>query len=230
MESESFAIAIIYYVVFLFSTVCHEAAHAIVGLWGGDKTAYWNGQVTLSPWPHIRQEPFGLGMLPLLSLLSAIATGGYGIIGFASAPYDPLWAVRHPKRAAWMAIAGPAANLTLAVIAALLLRIGMMTGFLNRRGIYGDDTTGAIAEAATVILGALFFENVLLCVWNLLPIPPMDGFSALLLLIPESRAASFLQLRARVGMFFPLVLLGMSQIFWSFFGPVYATVKHVLIG
>ncbi len=230
MDSEILAIAVINYIVFLFSVVCHEAAHAVVGMWGGDKTAYWNGQVTLSPWPHVRQEPFGLGLLPIISLFAAMQTGGYGIIGFASAPYDPLWAVRHPKRAAWMALAGPAANLLLALLAVLLMKVGAVTGFLAARPGFSDDPSGAIAEAASIVLMAMFFENLLLCVWNLLPIPPMDGFSALMLFIPDNKAEMLLEARARVGMFFPIILLVVSQFFWTFFGPFYSAVSSVLLG
>ncbi|MDZ4799836.1 MAG: hypothetical protein SGI92_16890 [Bryobacteraceae bacterium] len=230
MQSEVFAIALINYVVFLFSVVCHEAAHAVVGMWGGDKTAYWNGQVTLSPVPHIRQEPFGLGLLPLISMFAAMQSGGYGIIGFASAPYDPLWALRHPRRAGWMALAGPAANLLLAAIAAILLKVGIFAGYLNTRGVLGDDSGTAFSEAITIVLTALLFENLLLMTWNLLPIPPMDGFSALLLFVPGSKAASLLNFRSKIGMFFPITLLVISRFFWNVFGPFYATVNHILFG
>ena len=99
---ESFGIAIFSLIVFLFSTVCHEAAHAVSALYLGDKTAYHNGQVTLNPVPHIRQEPFGLGILPLISLLQNMRTGDVWIFGFASAPFDPHWGMRNPKKAAWM--------------------------------------------------------------------------------------------------------------------------------
>ena len=73
--------AILFYVVFLFSTTLHEAAHAWVAKLGGDLTAYHGGQVSLDPMPHIRREPFGMVILPLLS---AVTTGWP--FGFASAP------------------------------------------------------------------------------------------------------------------------------------------------
>ena len=86
--------AVVFYLVFLFSTVLHEAAHAWTALRGGDPTAYHGGQVSLDPRPHIRREPFGMIMLPLISL----AASGW-IFGYASAPYDPRWAEQHPRRA-----------------------------------------------------------------------------------------------------------------------------------
>ena len=72
MDNPVLGIAFFSYFVFMFSTVCHEAGHAIAARLGGDSTAYLNGQVTLNPVPHIRQEPFGLGLLPLITLLTSL--------------------------------------------------------------------------------------------------------------------------------------------------------------
>src|SRR5271169_1105799 len=108
--------AFITYIVFLFSTTCHEAAHALVAKRGGDSTAALGGQVTLNPIPHIRREPFGMVLVPILSY----ATSGW-MMGWASAPYDPNWQQKHPRRAAWMSLAGPAANFALALIAGIIV-------------------------------------------------------------------------------------------------------------
>ena len=68
------ALGLLWYVVFLLSTTCHEAAHALVAKWGGDMTASQGGQVSLNPIPHIRREPFGMVVIfPLLSY----AVGGW---------------------------------------------------------------------------------------------------------------------------------------------------------
>src|SRR6202171_469614 len=107
------------YVVFLFSTTCHEAAHALAAKWGGDLTAFHGGQVTLSPVPHIQREPFGMVGMPLLSF---ILTKGSWMMGWASAPFDPYWQRGHYRRAAWMAFAGPGAHFTLMLFAALAIR------------------------------------------------------------------------------------------------------------
>ena len=58
----------LWYVAFLMSLTCHEAAHALVAKWGGDLTAYHSGQVTLNPLPHIQREPFGTVLVPIISL------------------------------------------------------------------------------------------------------------------------------------------------------------------
>ena len=115
-----------WYLVFLFSTTLHEASHALVALKLGDDTAHRGGQVTLDPTPHIKREPLGMVIVPILSFLFS----GW-MIGWASAPYDPSWANRHPQRAAWMAIAGPASNFLLMLTAALLIHLGMMIGWFE---------------------------------------------------------------------------------------------------
>src|SRR5690606_5793863 len=90
---------------------------------GGDLTAYAGGQVSLDPIPHMKREPFGMVILPILTLV----LNGFPL-GWASAPYDPDWAARHPRRAGWMALAGPASNLALALLAVLAIRMGVATG------------------------------------------------------------------------------------------------------
>src|ERR1700751_2150411 len=90
-------------VVFLLSMSAHEASHAYIAKVLGDPTAYLGGQVTLDPIPHIRREPFGMLLLPIISYLAS----GW-MIGWASAPYNAAWAAQYPRRAAVMALAGPA--------------------------------------------------------------------------------------------------------------------------
>src|SRR5580765_306959 len=122
LSKEALALAPLWYVAFLLSITCHEAAHALVAKWGGDLTAFHGGQVTLNPLPHIRRDPVGTVLVPLISYLFA----GW-MIGWASAPYDREWQRQHPHRAGAMALAGPAANLVLVLVAALAIHIGILT-------------------------------------------------------------------------------------------------------
>src|SRR5687767_6058203 len=98
MPQFDIAVAVTSYVVFVYSTVCHEAAHAWSALKFGDRTAYEGGQVSLDPTPHIRREPFGMVLVPVISLL---VTGG--LFGWASAPLNAEWVMRNPRKAAWVA-------------------------------------------------------------------------------------------------------------------------------
>ncbi|HTT32757.1 MAG TPA: site-2 protease family protein [Methylomirabilota bacterium] len=172
------ALGFTWYVVFLFSTTCHEAAHALVAKLGGDETASRGGQVTLNPVPHIQREPWGMVVIPILML---ILNGS--IIGWASAPYDPNWEQRHPHRAAWMALAGPATNYTLMLIAAIALNVGRAQGWFH---------SGPHPDFAWNLLYALFSLNLLLGTFNLLPVAPLDGSTGIMLFMSEDRARGYL--------------------------------------
>ena len=178
MNSNLLAFGLIEYVVFLLSTTCHEAAHAFVAKMGGDATAFEGGQVSLNPIPHMRRELFGMVILPLLGILT-----GTGLIGYASAPYDPAWSIRYPKRSGLMSLAGPGANFLLAILAATIMAIGLSTGtFQPETGASGGLVTAASSDlmaGAATILSVFFTLNLLLGCFNLLPIPPLDGFGVL---------------------------------------------------
>jgi Zn-dependent protease len=176
MSPDQWVLVPLWYVIFLFSVTCHEAAHAYMAHLGGDSTAYLGGQVTLNPIPHMQREPFGTILVPVISFLWA----GW-MMGWASAPYDPLWADRHPRRAAAMAAAGPAANLILALIALTLLKIGLSAGVWQPsvegtfRFVMATEGSGGVFEGAGRFLSILFGLNLLLFLFNLIPVPPLDG-------------------------------------------------------
>ncbi len=221
---------IIFYVVFLVSVTAHEAAHAWAALRGGDPTAYWGGQVSLDPWPHLRREPFGMVVLPILSL----AMFGWPF-GYASTPYDLGWAQRYPRRAGAMAMAGPLANLVLVVVAALVLGIGNRMGLasLPERIAFAQlaGETGSTASTALVVVASTFYSmNLLLFVLNLIPVPPLDGSAAVGLVLPEPRMRQF-----QVWIRHPAVgLLGILiawRLFGMIFGPIFgATLQFLYIG
>jgi len=182
---------LMWYGVFLFSTVCHEAAHAWSALKLGEDTAARGGQVSLNPVPHVRREPFGMVVVPLLSFLA----GGW-LIGWASAPYSPTWARQFPRRAALMALAGPATNLLLALAAALFIRIGYECHFFRAPySISASHLTSAVQDGPAVLLAPLLSImlslNLLLFLFNLVPLPPLDGSSAPLLLLPPAAAEKY---------------------------------------
>lgn len=220
--------ALIYYLVFLFSTTLHEAAHAWVALLGGDPTAYHGGQVSLDPRPHIRREPAGMLIIPLISALLS----GWPM-GFASAPYDPAWARRHPRRAAWMALAGPGANLALVLLAFAALRIGAGAGIFVAPERAGFDHLAA-ASAGTAWAGVAFLLsvalslNLVLAVLNLFPFPPLDGSGALPLLLTDratARYQDFIWNNRALGI---LGILVAWQLFSHVFDPVFLVTLNLL--
>jgi Zn-dependent protease len=166
-----------WYVVFLFSTVCHEAAHALAGRRLGDATA--ERFLTLDPLPHIKRTPFGMVVIPWLTY----AMFGF-MLGFASVPCDPLWARRYPKKSALMSLAGPAANLAL-----FLIFYGALWAFY----FYAQS---ADLEAATIrqIARALdvgLFLNLLYLAFNTLPVPPLDGSAIPLLFLSPRQSEKY---------------------------------------
>jgi Zn-dependent protease len=221
MESDILALGFTWYVVFLFSTTCHEAAHAFAAKLGGDLTAFHSGQVSLDPIPHIRREPFGMVIFPILSY----AIGGW-MMGWASAPYDPLWAQRNPKRAAWMSLAGPGANFTLVILAAIAMRAGLAAGFFQIPESIAfthlvSGSSAGFSSGASTAFSILFSLNLLLGVFNLLPLPPLDGFGAVGLLMPESAAARFQGFAMKLRGYSMLGLLVAWRVFNPIFDPVF---------
>ena len=167
------------YLLFVFSTTCHEAAHAFVAQRGGDETAYGLGHVTLDPMPHIVRSPWGMVVAPLVGLY----TMGFPF-GWASVPYDPLWGQKHPLRRAGMSLAGPAANFTLALISIVTLRVLLETGVYHLSGtgvhsgfVYLNEGVAQNSPLAALafLLSRLFTLNLLLGIFNLMPLPPLDG-------------------------------------------------------
>ena len=227
MNSEFIALGFLWYLAFLFSLTCHEASHALAARWGGDLTAAEGGQATLNPLPHIRREIFGTTIVPILSY----ALGGW-MIGWGSAPFDPHWRFRHPHRAAWMALAGPAANFVLMLGAVLAIRMGILAGALVKPASARFTRVVAAAhpgplEGVAILLSIMFSLNLLLALFNLLPVPPLDGNGAICLLFTEDfarrfRAATNNPTLAMIG------LLVCWKVFGYLFDPLFRLALNVL--
>jgi Zn-dependent protease len=164
----------------------HEAAHGYVALHFGDSTAKDEGRVTLNPLKHI--DPFGTILLPAVLYFTA----GF-LFGYAKPVPVKFGQLRNPRwHMIWVAIAGPAMNILLAVVSAILL--ATLTGGLN------DDSPVAQVLMASVGL------NAILAVFNMLPLPPLDGSKVLAPFLPMALARPYLALEA-FGMVFLLLLI-----------------------
>ena len=220
------ATGILWFTAFLFSTTVHEAMHALVAWKGGDPTAYHGGQVSLSPIPHIRREPIGMLLVPLLTSF----TQGWAM-GWASAPYDPVWAERHPKRAALMAAAGPAGNYLIAIIAFILIKIGLLAGWfvapnhVNFSHIiaFASGGDGAIPMGLSILL----MFNVIAGTFNLLPLPPLDGSAVITLFLPDDVAAGLRNLE-RNGTFSMIGLIVAWRVFPVVVDPLFVFVLKLV--
>jgi Zn-dependent protease len=214
---------LVWFFVFVFSTTLHEAGHAFAAMRLGDRTAYHGGQVSLNPIPHIRREPFGMVVVPILSF---VLMQGQWMFGWASAPYDPQWSMRWPRKAALMALAGPAANLLLVLAAGAAIKALVGAGFLEpvpfpafSQIVQGSEAGGS--EATALLLSVLFSLNLVLLVFNLLPLPPLDGSGALQLFLPESTARRYQEFLMHHPMWAWVGILAAWRFFWPVFEPVW---------
>lgn len=167
----------------------HEAAHGYVAWRHGDDTAKRLGRVTFNPLKHI--DPFGTVLLPALLLLGS---GGRFVFGFAKPVPVDFSRLRHPRRdMVRVALAGPAVNIVLAVLCAFLFRFAAwMPGFL--------------ADWVALNLANAVLINLVLAVFNMLPIPPLDGGRVAVGLLPRSLALPLARLE-RWGLFIILAML-----------------------
>jgi len=218
---------LVWYVAFVFSATLHEGAHALAAKVGGDPTAYEGGQVSIDPIPHIRREPVGMVVLPIISL----AIMGWPF-GFASAPYNPVWAAQYPRRAAWMSLAGPGANFALVLVCVAVIWFGVGIGEFqapptaNFTHVVAAVNEGLWGSAAFVV--SIFLTlNLILFIFNLFPLPPLDGSGALPLLLHEDHARRLRELASQ-PMFGIIGLLIAWRVFPAIFDPVFTAVLNIL--
>lgn len=155
-------------IVLIFSAVIHEVSHGFIADKLGDPTARLSGRLTLNPLKHL--DPFGSVILPIL--LSLIP-GGI-IFGWAKpVPYNPYNLKNPEKGAAEIAVAGPLSNLILAFVFGIIFRLTFSYG-------------SGILYNLNQLSGVVVLINVILGIFNLVPIPPLDGAKVLVALIPDS--------------------------------------------
>ncbi|HET9946717.1 MAG TPA: site-2 protease family protein [Patescibacteria group bacterium] len=184
-------------VVLVFSAILHEVAHGYVADRLGDPTARLMGRLTLDPRKHI--DPFLSILLPLLLIIS----GSPVIFGGAKpVPIDPYNLREGRKDIALVSLAGPLTNVLLAIASSLLLK-GLVF-------LFPMTPTTVVSNTVITFIYALLITivhyNILLAIFNLLPIPPLDGSKIFSLILPEREAALFLSL-SQIGIFILFFLL-----------------------
>ncbi|SFR50243.1 site-2 protease family protein [Thiomicrospira sp. ALE5] len=195
----------------IFAITLHEAAHGWAAEKLGDKTARMLGRVTLNPIKHI--DPIGTLLVPAALLF----LGGF-IFGWAKAVPVSTRNFKHPERdMAVVAIAGPAANLIMAVAWALVLKLGFM--FVDSQPDIGQFLIYSGIAGLSI--------NIILMLLNLLPIPPLDGSRLVSAVLPKPLAWQYNRLEP-FGLFIllGLVVLGVVSLLLS--GPYQATYRFML--
>lgn len=191
----------------LFGLTIHEYAHGLVALKLGDPTAKYAGRLTLNPLSHL--DPIGTICLFLFRF------------GWAKpVPINPIY-FKDPKRDILLSsLAGPGANFLVAIGFGLILRLLYATSITN--------------DFILIILRMFVFFNLILAVFNLIPIPPLDGSKILYYLLPQSMAQSYAQIE-RYGMFIlmGIIILGSItnvSIFGSFLFPIVRFFSNIIVG
>lgn len=189
------------FVILIYSVILHEIAHGWVADYLGDPTARLKGRLTLDPRPHI--DPIMTILLPLLLVLS----GSPVVFGAAKpVPIDPFNFRETKKDTALTAAAGPVTNLLIALFFALLIRVMPLDLFFYAVQI-----------------------NVFLAVFNLLPVPPLDGSKVLAGILPDELATVLLSLERFGLMFIILILFFFNGVINNFVLPVSQAILRLLL-
>ncbi len=197
----------VYALPVLFGITLHEAAHGYVARMFGDPTAWQAGRISLNPIRHI--DPVGTIVVPLVLLFSTKLLGGGGLLFGWAKPVPVDWGrLRNPKRdMLWVALAGPASNLVMAIIWALSLRL------LAEAGASHDDFWVQMTIAGIQV-------NLILMALNLVPLPPLDGGRIVFSLLPSRMAWQFSRIEP-YGLLI-LIILMLTGILWIVLGPILA--------
>ena len=174
--------------IFLFAIIIHEFSHGWVAYKLGDPTAKYAGRLTLNPMAHI--DPFGMILLPLILTMM----GSPVIFGWAKPVPVNFWNLKNPRRdMIWVGLAGPLANIILAFALSLFLKIN-----INLPALIFN------------ILIAGIYVNLVLAVFNLIPIPPLDGSRVVVGLLPRELAVRYIRLeRFGIPLIFLLMFMGL---------------------
>ena len=193
---------IISLLILIFAIVVHEVAHGLAALWQGDRTASDAGRLTLNPIPHI--DPVGSIVLPL----SMFLIGSPFLFGWAKpVPINPYYFKNVKYGEAMVAFAGPLVNIIFAITFALILH------FVPMDAVY-------VTVVQTIVL-----INIVLAIFNLMPIPPLDGSKILFALIPQRYYKFRESLEAKSFLFWLIVIL----LVWNVFEPLVYWVFGLLV-
>jgi len=213
IDSETIGQFVLYMVALIFSLSVHESAHAWTSNMFGDDLARLQGRISLNPVAHV--DPIGTLLFPAIAFFT-----GAPLIGWAKpTPVNPLrW---RNKRVAnfWVSASGAISNFIIAFIAGATIRGLYSFGVVNGRLQLATDST--IAHGAIELLVTFFILNVALGVFNLLPIPPLDGSKVLASILPESFESGFETLE-QFGfiLLFIAVFTGVLGVIFNFVMPI----------
>lgn len=219
MDSELIGRLIIYIVVLLMAISAHEAAHAWMSYKFGDDTAYLLGRVTLNPIAHT--DPVGTLLIPIVGFIFASVGGPLAavpLIGWGKpTPVNPLRWRDKDKANIMVSLAGIMANITIAVITLVIIKILQQTTLFSPGG-----AMEAVQKPVSLLLYFSLIMNASLAVFNLLPFPPLDGSKILYSVLPSSMHSALGALE-QYGF-----LILMAAIYFGLFDLVFSPVARLL--
>lgn len=199
--------AIFQIIILIFSVVIHEVSHGYAAYLLGDHTAKYQGRLTLNPFKHL--DPFGSVILPLLLYISQ---AGF-MIGWAKpVPFNPYNLKNQRWGEAIVAAAGPLSNIVIAVVFGVFLRVGLSMGFVNQE-IFN-------------ITSYIILINLVLAVFNLIPIPPLDGSKIIFTTFKVNWGPTRIFLE-KFGILFVLVFV---YFLWSLVTPIISFLFSLITG
>jgi len=216
---------IIWFIVLLFSLSFHEAAHAWTSEKFGDDTGRLQGRITLNPIAHI--DLFGTILFPIVSALSGIP-----LLGWAKpVQTNPLMWRDKTRANIMVSAAGPLSNFILAIVAFIVIKSLIVSGVVYLNGGYYTLIMPALEQASfmaplSVMLSVMLLLNIGLGVFNLIPVPPLDGSHVLEELLPQSMSEAYNQIQPYGFML--LYLLMFLGVFGAIFLPIYNLVLILL--
>jgi len=203
-------VGLLQYVALLFSLVVHESAHALSAHWMGDDTAKRLGRISLNPIVHM--DIIGTVILPILQIFT-----GFIFFGWAKpVPVNPLNFKDRKYGMFLVSFAGPLSNIIMGIIAIILYKISVL--FIYK---------GSVLEPVVYLLFYLVIINFVLAVFNLIPIPPLDGSGVLSGFISEKAYLNYMRIIGPYGFIILLVLI-YTNVLDVIFTPLYNVIMRIL--
>ncbi len=210
--------------ILIMSAVVHEVMHGLVAYWLGDPTAKYMGRLTLNPLKHL--DPWGSFLMP--AFLFLLSGGRFFFAAAKPVPYNPYNLRDQKYGPAIVGAAGPLSNIAIALVFGIFLKMLILAGIVplqDAAGIIGSifgggSMLGAGLNGIAIIFTIIIFVNILLAVFNLVPIPPLDGSKLLFAVLPILREETKLYLE-QYGLIFVIPII------FFLWGPIYALIRII---